>query len=554
MHTPNTESTDTGVEGGLQQTTTVISNPSGLSSSNLGGLGGGLGGLSSLSTLSGLIDTASTFKPKKEDAIQNQRVGSRTGESFAGGKQHQGQLDSGRFDEFFKNTGGGRQGGRVGWKGDTRDYGRLRGDGLQKSFAPRSHGTLIGTDASSRLGSGSNEIKHQWIAGTSPSDSASPNSTPAKADVPVFTDGGGLSSVNQSISSEHATLIKQTDDQHDDSSITSISGPMTEQRATEIKAVPWRPRRHLSPSQQLRREVNGLLNKLTIENFPILAEKLARIISDVKTKEDLETIVELVLDKAFNEPDFSELYADLCLVLSYRCSPTLNTSVPGKQSSLFSSLLIQKWREAFDNLPSTVELSDEQKMELSPEDQEILITKMKTRVRGLCISLAEFVIRRMVGMAGFNRTASVLLAREAPEEHYIEGICQMLSTAGAFLDIDQMGKSLVETCFGRLQELQAKSVCSKRINCLIQDLIDARKVDWHKKIHKEKAKGLSALKEEVENADLVGGSVVTAQYGTVVKLGQRSNLSNEIYAKYLNEQEQHYNQLKATTQSLPKHN
>lgn len=82
------------------------------------------------------------------------------------------------------------------------------------------------------------------------------------------------------------------------------------------------------------------------------------------------------------------------------------------------------------SLPSTVELSDEQKMELSPEDQEILITKMKTRVRGLCISLAEFVIRRMVGMAGFNRTASVLLAREAPEEHYIEGICQMLSTAG----------------------------------------------------------------------------------------------------------------------------
>lgn len=47
---------------------------------------------------------------------------------------------------------------------------------------------------------------------------------------------------------------------------------------------------------------------------------------------------------------------------------------------------------------------------------------------------------------------------------------------------------------------------------------------------------------QVENADLVGGSVVTAQYGTVVKLGQRSNLKgNDEYAKYLSDQEARYN-------------
>lgn len=30
-----------------------------------------------------------------------------------------------------------------------------------------------------------------------------------------------------------------------------------------------------------------------------------------------------------------------------------------------------------------------------------------------------------------------------------------------------------------------------------KDVVDARKVKWHKKIHKEKAKELAALKEQV---------------------------------------------------------
>lgn len=56
------------------------------------------------------------------------------------------------------------------------------------------------------------------------------------------------------------------------------------------------------------------MNKLTIENFPTVAEKLAKITEEVKTVEDLEIVVEHVLDKTFSEPDFSELYADLSLV------------------------------------------------------------------------------------------------------------------------------------------------------------------------------------------------------------------------------------------------
>ena len=56
------------------------------------------------------------------------------------------------------------------------------------------------------------------------------------------------------------------------------------------------------------------MNKLTIENFPVVGEKLALIEERISTSEQLAMLVELVLDKAFTEPDFSELYADICLV------------------------------------------------------------------------------------------------------------------------------------------------------------------------------------------------------------------------------------------------
>lgn len=296
---------------------------------------------------------------------------------------------------------------------------------------------------------------------------------------------------------------------------------------------------------KLCREMKGLLNKLTVENFPVVGDRVTSLCASVDSVEQLNDLIDLVLDKAFTEPDFSQLYADLCLIMSYT-TPSLvdsaSTSPAAKSGqSLFSSLIVKKLGDEFNKLPAKLELSEEQKATLSPEDQEILITKMKTRLRGLCVSFGEFLVRRMVGMRGFNLASCVLLAGDNPGEHLVEGMCQMITTAGAYLDSDPVGKVLLENSFGRLQDLQANGVFSKRISCLVQDLVDARKVQWHRKVHKERAKGLSQIKQDAENADLVGGAAVRAQYGFVVQLGQRSNLLDSAeYAKYMQQQEERY--------------
>jgi translation initiation factor 4G len=58
----------------------------------------------------------------------------------------------------------------------------------------------------------------------------------------------------------------------------------------------------------------GLLNKLTVDNFPVVADQVATIFANITDWDLLKELLDLLLDKAFNEPDFSQLYADLCLV------------------------------------------------------------------------------------------------------------------------------------------------------------------------------------------------------------------------------------------------
>ena len=350
---------------------------------------------------------------------------------------------------------------------------------------------------------------------------------------------------------ESFNSLTKTTDQETSSQPTSI-----EHEKNKISSAPcvvrsegaWRPSQPLDSRSSLCRQMKGLLNKLTVENFPIVADQITALCASVDDWEMLNELIDLVLDKAFSEPDFSELYADLCLIIGYSNSfffaaPGVNTSGKTSQQSLFSSVIIKKWGNEFNKLPTKFELTSEQKRNMSPEDQETEMIKVKTRMRGLCVCFGEFLLRKIVSMRGFNIASCILLGDEQPQEHQVEGLCQMLTTTGAYLDNDPHGKPLLDNVFGRLQELKANGLLSKRISCLVEDLFDARKVKWHRKIHKERAKGLSQIKQDAENANLVGGSVVRAQYGTVVQLGQRSNLiENTQYAKYMRRKEEEYMQ------------
>ncbi|KAF8818757.1 putative eukaryotic translation initiation factor [Cardiosporidium cionae] len=321
-----------------------------------------------------------------------------------------------------------------------------------------------------------------------------------------------------------ATLLSPTEE--GDSSLKSAGGGV------------WRSsRRTVTRTEALARQVKGLLNKLTIEKFPTIIEKLATLEEEVRQEYELVELVNLVVGKAVLEPEWSEMYADLCIVLNWR-SPSLSEN----PQNTFRVALISKIQEEFQRLPKTLELSEEEAQGLEKAAIDLEIKKMKNHILGVVRLIGELFQRRLLA---FRIVSSVVvdlvIDNENPHEHVIECFLQLICTTGYHIDQIPTLKSALDLWFGRLKELQNKDRYSKRLKCVIQDVLDLRKAGWRRKIHRERAKALSAVRGQLEKEDCIGGATHAAQYGNIVVIGKPSNMdSSKSYGAYLEEQRQRF--------------
>jgi len=167
--------------------------------------------------------------------------------------------------------------------------------------------------------------------------------------------------------------------------------------------------------------------------------------------------------------------------------------------------------------------------------------KRKTRILGVSKLIGELFIRKMLGVKTLSSVVhDLLFNKEFPEEHFIECMCQLIMATGYSLDSTERGSRQIDQWEARLTELKTHGGYTSRVQFLIQDAFETRNVKWVKKVHKEKAKTRSQIKDDVERAEYIGGAAHVAQHGTVVVVGQRDNLGGE-YAEYMAQQEEIYN-------------
>lgn len=87
-----------------------------------------------------------------------------------------------------------------------------------------------------------------------------------------------------------------------------------------------------------------------------------------------------------------------------------------------------------------------------------------------------------------------------PEEHMIECVCELLQAIGYTLETTDHGRLLMKQFYLRLKELKSsnttdgKKSYSRRIECLIQDLLELRDNDWKKKVYREQAQTKEAVR------------------------------------------------------------
>ncbi len=66
-------------------------------------------------------------------------------------------------------------------------------------------------------------------------------------------------------------------------------------------------------TQELFRHVSRVLNKLTPQTFQQLMRQVTEL--TINTEERLKGVVDLILEKAISEPNFSVVYANMCRCL-----------------------------------------------------------------------------------------------------------------------------------------------------------------------------------------------------------------------------------------------
>lgn len=94
---------------------------------------------------------------------------------------------------------------------------------------------------------------------------------------------------------------------------------------------------------ELYKQVRSILNKLTAQNFGILSEQFKCLKIDTKAK--LVEVINLVFNKAVNEPNFSEGYGKLSQYLSH-CSEQIDSS--SAERAYFKRMLINKCQIEFE--------------------------------------------------------------------------------------------------------------------------------------------------------------------------------------------------------------
>jgi len=288
-----------------------------------------------------------------------------------------------------------------------------------------------------------------------------------------------------------------------------------------------------SREDELHRIVRGLLNKICPENLKIIVERLANV--ELKKANELEYVIGIIFQKALDEPHYCETYADMVFALRNKY-PEFPPEAEGERPHTFTRVLLNTCQNEFESLPTTLEPTDEDTQKYAPDELFLEMKKRKGKVLANMKFIGNLFLRQLLAAKVIGQVVHDLIGLRdgLPEEHMIECVCELLQAIGHTLDSSQTGKALMGQFAARLVDLKrttgqdGKRVFSKRIDCLIQDLLDLREHDWKKKLFKEQAKTKEEIRKDAmkeQRQSQRGGADVVFSTQTV---GVRPSYIDEI--------------------------
>ncbi|KAL0380036.1 UNVERIFIED_CONTAM: Eukaryotic translation initiation factor 4G [Sesamum angustifolium] len=228
-----------------------------------------------------------------------------------------------------------------------------------------------------------------------------------------------------------------------------------------------------------QRQLKGILNKLTPQNFEKLFQQVKQLnIDNVGT---LSRLISQIFDKALMEPTFCEMYANFCFHLA---ADLPDLSVENERIT-FKRLLLNKCQEEFERGEREEEeankAEEEGEAKQTAEEREEKRLQARRRMLGNIRLIGELYKKRMLTERIMHECINKLLGQyQNPDEENIEALCKLMSTIGEMIDHPK-AKEHIDAYFDIMAQLSNNMKLSSRVRFMLKDSIDLRKNKWQQR-------------------------------------------------------------------------
>lgn len=213
------------------------------------------------------------------------------------------------------------------------------------------------------------------------------------------------------------------------------------------------------------RSVRSILNKLTVEKFDALYERLVNC--GIRTPEHLALLMREIFEKATLQHHFVVMYADLCVALHQDS----RIAIESQEEDIFRTLLLNQCQSAFEEL-----LEKQAEVEVSGDEEEAELRRLKQKQRALgnVKLLAHLMVRGMVNSKLIIRCCQDLLLRRTTCPDALESLATLLTVAGPTFD------QSLEAVFAEVAVLTrpCQNPPPPRVVFLLRDVLDLRAAGW----------------------------------------------------------------------------
>ncbi|XP_027159778.1 eukaryotic translation initiation factor 4G [Coffea eugenioides] len=272
--------------------------------------------------------------------------------------------------------------------------------------------------------------------------------------------------------------------------------------------------------QAKQRQLKGILNKLTPQNFEKLFEQVKQV--NIDNAVTLGGVISQIFDKALMEPTFCEMYANFC----YHLAAELPDLTVVNEKVTFKRLLLNKCQEEFERGEREQEEANRADLEgeaqQSSEEREEKKLRARRRMLGNIRLIGELYKKRMLTERIMHECIQKLLGQyQNPEEEDVEALCKLMSTIGEMID-HAKAKEHMDAYFEMIGELSRNMRLSSRVRFMLRDAIDLRKNKWQQRrkvegpkkieeVHRDAAQERQAQARGLARAPSLGSSVRRGQ-------------------------------------------